>query len=127
MSKLTFEEIKEIINSDVFEEHDHDPSSWMQEDVYTSLEELNSAVEKYGYEYSQEFKDEFAKLGQFKQVDHFGGEGKGDEYYTVYHFIDHGIYISFNGWYASHHGSEYSDMSQVKSKIVEKTEWEAVK
>ena len=42
MSKLTFEEIKEIINSDVFEEHDHDPSQWMQEDVYSTVEEIES-------------------------------------------------------------------------------------
>lgn len=126
MNKLTFEEIKEIIDSELFEEYDHDPSQWMQEDVYSTVGEIESNEGKYGQTFSQEFKDEFAKLGQFKQVDHFGGEGKGDEYYTVYHFIDHGIYISFDGWYASHHGSEYSDMSQVIPKEVVKREWEAV-
>ncbi len=126
MSKLTFEEISSILNSDLFEEHDHDPSSWMHEDVYTSLEEMNEGIEKYGYEYSQEFKDEFAKLGQIKMVDEFGGEGQGDDYWKVYHFIDHDVYISFDGWYSSHEGSEYSDMSEVRPKEVVKREWEAV-
>lgn len=126
MNKLTYEEIKEILESQLFSDNDCGPESWMNEDVYTSLEELNFVVEKYGYEYAQEFKDEFSKLGKIKCVEQFGGEGKGDEYYTVYHFVDHDIYISFDGWYASHRGSEYNDMSEVRPKIVEKTEWEAV-
>jgi len=126
MNKLTFKEIKSIINSDLFANHDHDPEYWMNQNVYSSIEEINKSIEKYGYEYSQEFKDEFAKLGKIEMIEHFGGEGKGDDYYTVYYFEDHDIYISFDGWYASHHGSEYNDMSEVRPKKVETIKWKAV-
>jgi len=118
MNKLTFEEISAIINSDLFSENDCDPERWMHEAVPESADDIDE---------EGEFKEEFAKLGKFEMVDEFGGEGQGDQYWKVYHFIDHGIFISFDGWYASHHGSEYNHMSQVKSKIVEKTEWVAVK
>lgn len=119
MNKLTFEEIKAIIESDIFKQNSYYPRRWMTEDVYTSLDE----IEKYG----QEFKDEFAKLGKIEMIEQFGGEGKGDDYFTVYHFVDHAVYISFNGWYASHIGPEYDGMSQVTPKIVEKIEWVKVK
>lgn len=126
MNKLTFEEIKSIINSNLFDEHDHDPLHWMHEDVYFTVDELIENDGKYGQTFTKEFKDEFAKLGKFDCIEHFGGEGRGDDYWTVYYFEDHDVYISFDGWYASHHGSEYNDMSEVRPKEVVKREWEAV-
>jgi len=121
MNKLTFEEISAIINSSLFDEHDHGPENWMHEDVIESIDDIRPDDE-----FSDEFKAEFAKLGKIEMIEQFGGEGHGDDYWTVYHFIDHDVYISFDGWYASHHGSEFNDMSEVRPKIVEKTEWEAV-
>lgn len=120
---MNYEEISEILNSALFEAHEHDPSFWMYEDVYTSIEEINNAIGKYGFECSQEFKDEIAKLGNIKMVENFGGEGKGDDYYKVYHFIDHDVYIKFQGWYASHQGSEYEEMYEVRPKEVTTTQY----
>lgn len=117
MNKLTFKEIKEILESELFSENDCGPVRWMREDVFESAEDIDE---------EGEFKDEFAKLGKIEMIEHFGGEGKGDDYYTVYYFEDHDVYISFDGWYASHHGSEYNDMSEVRPKKVVKREWEAV-
>lgn len=117
MNKLTFEEIKAIINSDLFSENDCGPESWMHEDVPESPEDIDE---------EGEFKEEFKRLGKIEMIEQFGGEGHGDEYFTVYYFSDHDVYISFDGWYASHHGSEFSDMSEVRPKEVVKREWEAV-
>lgn len=51
-----------------------------------------------------------------KLVDDYGGEGQGDDYYTVFGFTkgDETVYVKFEGYYASHYGSEYQSWSFVK-------------
>ena len=49
---------------------------------------------------------------QFKCVDSFGGEGQGDEYWTVIEVRDptnqdETLLVKLYGWYASYNGSEY--------------------
>lgn len=52
------------------------------------------------------------------EVDHYGGEGQGDTYYTVFSFEKNGekIFIRFDGWYESHNGSEFNDYRIVTPK-----------
>lgn len=42
----------------------------------------------------------------------FGGEGKGDAYYTIYKFTKESTgeeeYVKFDGWYTSYQGASYS-------------------
>lgn len=42
----------------------------------------------------------------------FGGEGKGDDYYTIYKFTKESTgeeeYVKFDGWYMSYQGASYS-------------------
>ena len=104
MTKLTFNEIKEILESDLFEENELSPDNWMHENVYENAHEIDNP----------ELFNEYSKLGKCKMVEQYGGEGQGDTYYSVYHFVDHDVYIRFDGWYASHHGSEYEEMFQVR-------------
>jgi hypothetical protein len=56
-------------------------------------------------------------------VSHFGGEGEGDNYYSVYFFPRVGMYIQFQGYYQSYNGSTYTDMYQVEPKEVTKIEY----
>ena len=51
----------------------------------------------------------------YSEVDSYGGEDCGSTYYRVYCFQskDEKVYIKFNGWYASHYGSEYRDFEIV--------------
>lgn len=104
MEQLSYEQIKEILNSDLFEENALYPENWMHEDIPSSDDLSNLDCE---------VRDEVAKLGAYEMVEQYGGEGDGDDYYAVYHFKDHGVYVKFQGWYASHHGSEFSEMEQV--------------
>lgn len=53
-------------------------------------------------------------------VDSYGGEGKGDEYYTVYYFPNAGIFIKFKGYYQSYDGATYTNMYMVEPKEVTK-------
>lgn len=56
----------------------------------------------------------------FEIVDSYGGEGKGEEYWSVYKFtLDNEVcWIKFNGWYASYTGSEYTEFFFVEPKEV---------
>lgn len=53
-------------------------------------------------------------------VDSFGGEGQGNDYWSVYSFTDgdNVVYVQFDGWYASYNGSEYSEWFFVEPKQV---------
>lgn len=50
-----------------------------------------------------------AQLIAVKQVDSYGGEDMGSDYWSVYSFTkdNEEVFVKFYGWYASHYGSEY--------------------
>ena len=61
-----------------------------------------------------------------KTVAHYGGEDCGSTYYTVYEFVVDGtetFYLRFDGWYASHYGTDYQDFREVQPKTVTKVEY----
>ena len=64
----------------------------------------------------QEFFD--AALINIRQVDSYGGEDMGSEYWTVYWFTKdrEECFVKFYGWYASHVGSEYRGYKFVAPK-----------
>lgn len=106
---MNFKQIKEILESDLFNKNKLYPEHWMEGDAeYYSRQCTNDECLLL-----------LSNLGKFECAEQFGGEGEGDTYYSVYHFIDHDVYIRFDGWYASHHGSEYNEMFEVRP--VEKT------
>ena len=127
MQKLNFTQIKDILESQLFRDYDHEPQMWFGENVFEPSE---TEFKVYGISYtknaSPEFHEQFRKLGEFQMVEQFGGEGDGDKYWTVYHFKDHDVFIMFHGWYQSYHGSEYSDMYEVKPVQVTRTEYQTV-
>ena len=46
-------------------------------------------------------------IGECDEVKHYGGEGKGEEWYSVKFFPDHDIYIKVEGYYSSYNGTEF--------------------
>lgn len=67
---------------------------------------------------SSEFEDliKYTNGITLEYQDSFGGEGQGDQYWSVYKFTknDKSVYVKFYGWYASYVGSEYMDYSFVE-------------
>lgn len=59
--------------------------------------------------------------GEIEEVDKYGGEGKGDEWYSIKHFKDHDVYIRTDGYYQSHNGTEFEQGYGQEVKPVEKT------
>jgi hypothetical protein len=69
-------------------------------------------------------KDSFQRYCELKvthtYVDHYGGEGQGDDYWSVVKFTDNSsgeeVLVRFNGWYLSYSGAEYTDFDFVTPK-----------
>lgn len=86
----------------------------------------NSANDAFFYErvyaYSNvELTEAFANTNiQFSEVDQYGGEGQGDDYWIVYKFSrdDEVEYLQFDGWYSSYNGAEFNKRFWVKPKEV---------
>lgn len=64
-----------------------------------------------------------------EHVDGYGGEDCGRDYWSVYSFKDNKtgekVYVKFDGWYASHYGSEYEGWLFVKGVVVQKIEFQS--
>lgn len=77
----------------------------------------NDYFNKEDYE---DFLNAYEALGEVevKVEEHHGGEGQGDDYYCVYSFSDgvHTAYLKFDGWYASHYGSEFNSVFLVEPR-----------
>lgn len=55
----------------------------------------------------------------YEHVDNYGGEGEGEDYWSVYKFT-HGtdiVYVKFSGSYQSYSGSDYDEWFFVVPKI----------
>lgn len=64
----------------------------------------------------------------YEAVDSYGGEGEGDQYWSVYQFTDkttgEEVYIKFDGWYQSYNGAEYENCFVVQPKEKKVTVYE---
>jgi hypothetical protein len=48
-------------------------------------------------------------LGEYEEVASGGGMDRGSDWYSVKYFKDHGVYIRTDGYYQSHHGTDFED------------------
>jgi hypothetical protein len=98
-------------------------------DFYNS--EVNTVFKdnKYVNDQTLYFLSELINNGiSWKFEDGYGGEGKGEEYWSVYSFTknEETVYIKFDGYYQSYSGSEYDDFYQVEPKHVMVTRYQKV-
>lgn len=66
---------------------------------------------------------------KFEHVDNYGGEGQGEDYWSVYKFssVDNEVvHVKFDGCYASYYGSEFNSWFFVEPKQVVVTKFVAV-
>lgn len=76
----------------------------------------------------QEDRDALTEAGiDVEHVDNHGGEGEGEDYWSVYRFTkgDDTVYVKFQGWYASYVGSEFNEWFFVEPKQKTITVYEA--
>lgn len=93
-----------------------------KEDVLGYIDELDGLTDS-----DIEKMKEFAEiLTDVSLKDSYGGEGQGEEYWSVYYFPKLNLYVKFEGYYQSHHGAEYESCSEVIPKEVTKTEYVSI-
>lgn len=118
---LTYDQIAEIINSKLFTDNENGPRDYFADEIYDATNIVN-------YEGNDtKFVKKIKELGRVKRIDSYGGSGYGDAYWSVYHFVDHDVYIKFDGFYQSYEGSTYEEMFEVKPVEVTKIEYQPVK
>jgi len=83
---MTYEEIKEKLQEK------------FGDDIYNCVD----ALECGGDEMEEIF-------GEYKEVDNYGGEGKGNTYYSIFYFPQHDVYLRIDGFYSSYEGVTYED------------------
>lgn len=128
---LQFENFKNLLDQlERLEINDVSADKFMREDV-DNVEDWKEYQKSDEY---NELEDEDKQLvNQFidvmdraEMVEHYGGEGQGDAYYTVWFFPSIDLFVKFYGYYASHSGSEYEGMCEVKPKEVTVTQYDEV-
>jgi hypothetical protein len=85
----------------------------------------NISSDYEGYEEDEDSVDGLSKtlsIAQvsFECVEQHGGEGEGEDYYTVYQFTKgcETVFVKFQGWYQSYNGSEMTGWAFVTPKQV---------
>ena len=60
-----------------------------------------------------------------RHVKQHGGEGMGDDYYSIYSFSKDGdtVFVEFNGWYYSYDGATFSEWYFVKAAVVQEVQY----
>lgn len=74
------------------------------EQILTVLSDKIGSVKAFAY---MDYSEKALGLGKITEVDHYGGEGQGDTWYSVQHFIDHNVYIRVDGYYSSYDGTDF--------------------
>lgn len=107
------ETVKEFLEAE-YSEGDYDSITYaMFESDYPKEDS------KYNGEFEHEVLTKAKELNlKVEFVDNFGGEGCGNQYWSVYSFTDslNVVYVQFDGWYASYVGSEYNEWFFVEPK-----------
>jgi hypothetical protein len=95
-------------------------------DREVSKEFFDCEFKEEEWEYDSDYSKAFRQVLKdenitFEEVDRYGGEDEGSEYWSVYSFTDgmQVVFIKFDGWYASYDGSTYEEFYEVQP--VEKT------
>lgn len=90
------------------------------EEIKNKLEDLGITKDDFAYQSfsGQELKDQF---GEVIEVLKEGGEGKGESWSVVRHFVDHNVYIRLDGFYTSYDGTDFGEDELVEVFPKEKT------
>lgn len=64
--------------------------------------------------------DGLEHLGTVECVDEYGGEGQGDDYWRVWKFVDHNVFIKIDGRYSSYDGVDFYDSEVTEVQPVTK-------
>lgn len=74
------------------------------EQILEVIKDEEDSVSEFAYTGNN---SDYLGLGEVKQLDSHGGEDEGSDWWRVYHFTKHDIYIKVSGYYQSYSGTEF--------------------
>lgn len=78
------------------------------EEIKKAIEDNNITLEQFAYGDFGTGRDNFiTEVGTSKEVERYGGEDKGSEWYSVRYFPEHNVYIRLDGYYSSYNGADF--------------------
>lgn len=57
-------------------------------------------------------------LGKIVEIEQYGGEGQGERWWTVKHFVDHDVYLKTSGHYSSYNGTDFYDWGKEVKPVI---------
>ncbi len=63
-------------------------------------------LSEFGY---MDYSSEELGLGPVEEVAQRGGEGEGEDWYSVQYFKEHDVYIRIDGYYNSYNGTDFDN------------------
>jgi hypothetical protein len=121
MNKLTAQQIIDIINAENISVDEFAYGDFPDMDY---KEEYNISKEDYiklSFNDKRLFVLNHLGIGDWEEVDQYGGEGDGERWYSVKYFKDHDVYIKTNGFYSSYNGTDFDYGYGDEVKPVQKT------
>ena len=79
-----------------------------EDSEYRALNKAYNEIPSYYKEENEEWL-KVSGIGEWEEIEQYGGEDCGSTWYSIKHFIDHDVYIKTTGYYQSHHGTEFYD------------------
>ena len=91
------------------------------QEIKAKIDELEITKNDFAYEWDDETNDPI--FGKVKDVERKGGEGQGEAWHLIRHFVDHNVYIRLKGFYSSYDGANFNryDYEEVFPEQVIKT------
>lgn len=77
-------------------------------------EHYEDNVSEFAYDDSD---SDLPGIGKMSEVAQEGGEGEGETWFSVKHFLDHDIYVRIDGSYASYSGTDFEDWDDAVKEV----------
>lgn len=84
------------------------------QEILNVLKEKVGNVKEFAYE---DYDKSELGLGDIQEVSQYGGEGQGNTWYSVKHFVDHDIYVRVDGYHSSYDGVDFYDGWECCSEV----------
>jgi len=75
-----------------------------KEEIIKAFEDQGVGIHEAAY---GDILNPFPGLGKWKEVDSYGGEGQGENWYVVLHFKEIDTYVKIKGFYTSYDGTNF--------------------
>jgi hypothetical protein len=93
---------------DAWKNHPGFNDSNARDDEYQRLFDVYRALPSYKLACQNEYLEHIG-IGPIEEIKQKGGEGQGEEWYSIKYFPKHNIYIRVDGFYTSYHGTDFEE------------------